>query len=126
MVWVFGSVEFAYGRSRYRNFSLWLESDSESQIKTLGLGTEKTLSKQISLPRVKQKALGTEKTLAKDFFTKNFFAKCNFLTLGKESLKNHFFASNFFLSSTYTYTKFMLKFGTISALFAIFKIFAPF
>jgi hypothetical protein len=28
----------------------------------LALGTEKTLGKQVSLPRAKQKALGTEKT----------------------------------------------------------------
>jgi hypothetical protein len=57
---------------------------------------------------------------------KYFFAKCNFLTLGKENFKKSLFASNFFLSSTYTYTKLMLKFGTISALFAIFKIFTSF
>jgi hypothetical protein len=88
-----------------------------------------------SLPRAKQKALGTEKNTRQRFLyqepigwlsAKNFFAKCNFLTLGKENLKNHFFASNFFLSSTYTYTKHMLKFGTISPLFAIFKKFTSF
>jgi hypothetical protein len=59
-------------------------------------------SPKISLPRAKQK------------------------TLGKENLKKHFFASNFFLSSTFAYTKLMLKFGTISSLFAIFKNFTPF
>jgi hypothetical protein len=71
----------------------------------LTLGTEKTLGKQASLPRTKQKALGTEKNTRQRFLyqepigwlsAKNFFAKCNFLTLGKENLKNHFFASNFF------------------------------
>jgi hypothetical protein len=101
----------------------------------LALGTEKTLGKWASLPRAKQKALDIEKNTRQRFLcqeptgwllAKNFFAKCNFLTLGKENLKNHFFASNFFLSSTYTYTKLMLKFGTISVLFAIFKIFTSF
>jgi hypothetical protein len=87
----------------------------------LAIGTEKTLDKEASLPRAKQKALSTEKTLPKDFFT-----KCNFLTLGKENLKNHFFASNFFLSSTYTYTKLMLKFGIILTLFSIFNNFTSF
>jgi hypothetical protein len=96
----------------------------------LALGKEKTLGKQASLPRARQKSLGTEKNTRQRFLyqeptgwlsAKNFFAKCNFLTLGKENLKNHFFASNFFLSSTYTYTKLMLKFGTISTPFAIFK-----
>jgi hypothetical protein len=33
---------------------------------------------------------------------KNFFAKCNFLTLRKENLKNHFFASNFFFYPQHT------------------------
>jgi hypothetical protein len=66
------------------------------------LSAQKKHSPKISLPRAKQK------------------------TLGKENLKNHFFASNFFLSSTYTYAKLMLKFGTISALFAIFKNFTSF
>jgi hypothetical protein len=96
----------------------------------LALGTEKTLGKQASLPRARQKALGTEKNTRQRFLyqeptcwlsANNFFAKCDFLTLGKENLKNHFFASNFFLSSTYTYTKLMLKFDTISTPFAIFK-----
>jgi hypothetical protein len=99
----------------YRNFSLCLESGS--------------------LPRAKQKALGTEKNTRQRFLyqeptgwlsAKNFFAKCNFLTLGKENLKNHFFASNFFLSSTYIYTKLMLKFGIILTLFAIFNNFTSF
>jgi hypothetical protein len=101
----------------------------------LALGTEKTLGKQTSLPRAKQKALGTEKNTRQRFLyqvptswlsAKNFFAKCNFLTPGKENFKNHFFASNFFLSSTYTYTKLMLKFGTILPRFAIFKNFTSF
>jgi hypothetical protein len=101
----------------------------------LALGTEKTLGKQASLPRAKQKALGTEKNTRQKFLyreptgwlsAKNFFAKCNFLTLGKENLKNHFFASIFFLSSTYTYTKLMLKFGIILTLFAIFNSFTSF
>jgi hypothetical protein len=99
----------------------------------LALGTEKTLGKRASLPRAKQKALSTENTRQRFLYqeptgwlsAKNFFAKCIFLTLDKENFKNHFFASNFFLSSTYTYTKFMLKFSTISALFAI-LIFASF
>jgi hypothetical protein len=47
--------------------------------------------------------------------------RANFLALGKDILKNHFFTSNFFLFSTYTYTKLMLKFGTILTLFAIFN-----
>jgi hypothetical protein len=101
----------------------------------LALGTEKTLGKQTSLPRAKQKALDTEKNTRQRFLyqeptgwlsAKNFFAKCNFLTLGKENLKNQFFDSNFFLSSTYTYTKLILKFGTILTLFAIFNNFISF
>jgi hypothetical protein len=71
----------------------------------LALGTEKTLGKQASLPKAKQKALGTEKNTHQRFLyqeptgwlsAKNFFAKCNFLTLDKENLKNQFFDSNFF------------------------------
>jgi hypothetical protein len=42
------------------------------------------------------------------------------------NLKNHFFTSNFFLSSTYTYTSLILEFGTILPLFAIFNNFIPF
>jgi hypothetical protein len=73
------------------------------------------------LPRAKQKALGTEK-----HSPKISLPTAKQKTLGKENLKNHFFASNFFLSSTYTYAKLMLKFGTISALFATFKNFTSF
>jgi hypothetical protein len=58
----------------------------------LALGTEKTLGKQASLPRAKQKALGT----AKKHSPKIPLPKANWLALGKENLKNHFFASNFF------------------------------
>jgi hypothetical protein len=56
----------------------------------LALGKEKTLGKQASLPRAKQKAFGTEKNTRQRFLyqeptgwlsAKNFFAKCNFLTL---------------------------------------------
>jgi hypothetical protein len=63
----------------------------------LALGTENTLRKQASLPRAKQKALSTEKNTRQRFLyqeptgwlsAKNFFAKCNFLTLGKENFKN--------------------------------------
>jgi hypothetical protein len=82
-----------------------------------------------------KKTLSTEKNTRQRFLyreptgwllAKKFFAGCNFPTLGKENFKNHFFASYFFLSPTYTYTKLMLKFGTISALFAIFKNFTSF
>jgi hypothetical protein len=52
--------------------------------------------------------------------------RANFLALGKEIWKNHFFTSNFFLSSTYTCTKLMLEFGTILTLFAIFNNFTSF
>jgi hypothetical protein len=88
----------------------------------LALGTEKTLGKVASLPRVIQKTLGTEKNTRQRFLYQVQF----FLTPGKENLKNHFFASNFFLSSTYTYTKLMLKFGIILTLFAIFNNFTSF
>jgi hypothetical protein len=94
----------------------------------LTLGTEKTLGKQASLPRAKQKALGTEKHSSKISFPranwlapgKEFLCQVQFSDSRQRKFKNHFFASNFFLSSTYTYTKLMLKFGTISVLFAIF------
>jgi hypothetical protein len=52
---------------------------------------------------------------------KEFLCRVQFFAPSKEIFKNHFFTSNFFLSSTYTYTKLMLKFDIISALFAIFK-----
>jgi hypothetical protein len=99
------------------------------------LGKEKTLAKEASLPRANQKTLGKEKYTRQRFFcrvptswlsAKNFFAECNFFALGKVVLKNHFFTSKFFLSSTYIYTKLMLKVGTISALFAIFENFTFF
>jgi hypothetical protein len=71
----------------------------------LSLGTEKTLGKQTSLPRAKQKALGTHKNTRQRFLyqeptgwlsAKNFFAKCNFLTLGKENLNKSLFCLQFF------------------------------
>jgi hypothetical protein len=62
----------------------------------LALGRKKTLGKRASLPRAKQKALGTGKNTRQRFLyqeppgwlsAKNFFAKCNFLTFGKENFK---------------------------------------
>jgi hypothetical protein len=85
---------FLFG-SRHRKNTWQTDFFAESQTKS---SRHRKNPPKISLPRAKQK------------------------TLGKENLKNHFFASNFFLSSTYTYTKLMLKFGTISTLFVIFKI----
>jgi hypothetical protein len=71
----------------------------------LALGAEKTIGKRASLPRAKQKALGTEKNTRQRFLyqepigwlsAKNFFAKCNFMTLSKENLKKSLFCLQFF------------------------------
>jgi hypothetical protein len=59
------------------------------------------------LPRANKKLLAKKKHLAKNFFTECFFSS------RQRNLKKSFFTSNFFLSSTYTYTKLVLKFGTI-------------
>jgi hypothetical protein len=101
----------------------------------LALDTEKTLGKQAPLPRAKQKALGTERNTHQRFLyqeptgglsAKNFFAKCIFFALGKEIYKKSLFYLQIFLSSTYTCTKLMLKFGTILTLFGIFNNFTSF
>jgi hypothetical protein len=71
----------------------------------LALGRKKTLGKRASLPRAKQKALGTGKNTRQRFLyqeppgwlsAKNFFAKCNFLTFGKENFKKSLFCLQFF------------------------------
>jgi hypothetical protein len=96
----------------------------------LALGTEETLGKQASLPRGNKKLSAQKRTLAKDFFTKSQLVDSRqrislpsaiLFALGKEIFKNHFFTSNFFLSSTYIYKKLMLKVDTISTMFDIFK-----
>jgi hypothetical protein len=56
---------------------------------------------------------------------KNFFAKCNFLTLGKENLKNHFFAPIFSILNIHLY-KTYAQIWQISTPFAIFKNFTSF
>jgi hypothetical protein len=92
---------------------------AESQMKnSRQIKFKKSLGKQTSSPRAKQKALGTKKTFVKDFFTKSQTKNSR-----QRKFKNHFFASNFFLSSTYTHTKLMLKFGIISTLFKNFTSF---
>jgi hypothetical protein len=72
-----------------------------------------------------------KKTLSTDFFAESqlggsrqriSLSSANFFfALDKEIFKNHFFTSNFFQSSTYTYKKLMIKVGIISAMFAILK-----
>jgi hypothetical protein len=76
------------------------------------LSAQKKHSPKISLPRANWLALD-----------KVFLCQVQFSDSRQRKLKKITFCLQFFLSSTYTYTKLMLKFGTISALFAIFKIF---
>jgi hypothetical protein len=87
------------------------------------------LANRLLCREANKKLSAQRKTLAKDFFTKSQLADSRqrislpsaiFLSLGKEIFKKHFFTSKFFLSSTHTYKKLMLKVGTISAMFAIF------
>jgi hypothetical protein len=83
---------------------------------------KKYLAKRPLCRQPNKKQSVKKKHSAKKFFTEwNFF-----LALSKEILKIHLFTSNFFLSSTYTYTKLNLKFDTILTLFAIFNNFTSF
>jgi hypothetical protein len=84
--------------------------------RNIKLPAQKKHSAQTLLCREPNKKLSAKKkTLDKDFFAKSQF----FAARQRHFKKNHFFTSNFFLFSTYTYTKLMLKFGTILTLFAI-------
>jgi hypothetical protein len=106
------------------------------------------------VPRAKQKTLGKEvfaeseiknsrhrkNTRHRGFFAENqiknsqqrkklgkdFFAKSKFFGSRQRNFKKSLFYLQFFLSSTYTYIKLMLKFGTILTLFAIFNNFTYF
>jgi hypothetical protein len=81
------------------------------------LGIEKTLGEEASLPRANKK----NSRQRKKHSARISLPRAKRLALGKEIFKNHFFISGLFLSSTYTYTRLMLKFGTILTLFAIFN-----
>jgi hypothetical protein len=80
-------------------------------------GKEKTLGEEASLPRANKKTLDKEKNTRHGFLCREL----NGWLSAKKFLKISFFISNLFLSSTYTYIKLMLKFGTILTLFAIFN-----
>jgi hypothetical protein len=92
-----------------REFFIWLSAQ------------KKHLANRLLCREPNKKLSAQKETLAIDFFTESQTKNSR-----QRKFKKSFFSSNFFLSSTYAYTKLMLKFGTISTLFAIFKNFTPF
>jgi hypothetical protein len=119
-VWFCAESQIKNSRQRRlcREFFIWFSAQ------------KKHLANRLLYREANKKLLAQKKTLAKDFFTQRqladsrqriSFPSALFFALDKEIFKNPFFTSNFFLSSTYTYKKLMLKVGTISAMFAIFK-----
>jgi hypothetical protein len=91
------------------------------------LEKEETLDKAASLPRAKKtlrkkETLNNEERLGKEASLPRALLRLT----AKNFFNNHFLRSKLFVFSIYTYTKLMLKFGTILALYAIFKNFTSF
>jgi hypothetical protein len=103
----------------------WIKNSRQRRLcreRNKKLPEQKKHSAQRLLCREPNKKLSVKKK----HLAKISLPRANLLALGKEILKNHFFTSIFFLSSTYTCTKLMLKFDTILTLFAIFNNFTFF
>jgi hypothetical protein len=92
---------------------------AESHPKTLS--KDETLGKQVCLSRATQKLSAKPKHSAN-----RPLCRKHYLGSWQENFKNHFLKSKHFVSSTYTCTKLMFRFGTILAMFSKFNNFTSF